>query len=90
MILFLKNIYPCITREIFIIFNVDLSEFEPLTRCQLGALSKLFADPPVMNDCFREILTLVFRGVLTLVLMGGGLMCPPRKCFYFFTKNLSP
>ena len=27
---------------------------------------------------------------LTLVMIRGGTMCPPPKCFYFFTKNLSP
>ena len=33
---------------------------------------------------------IVYHGYLTLVMMGGGALCAPPKCFYFFTKISPP
>ena len=43
------------------------------------------------NDNIKNsnIYTLKDSHILTLVMMGGGALCAPPKCFYF-TKNLSP
>ena len=39
---------------------------------------------------FNNLSVNTLYSLLTLVMMGGRALCAPPKCYYFFTKNLSP
>ena len=53
-------------------------------------IRSFWSDPnPIFKKILNPSIYRTFLTVLTLLLMGGAL-CAPPKCFYFFTKNLSP